>query len=123
MHKGVGSVVHSWSLSGSLIDQDIITVNTLPGKRCQRTVNNQVDVSAKQLLQVFVHAEELQAYGLGMVKDYEYIHIAVLALLAPCIGAEEPSLQDGLRLEVFGYRLLHCLIAHRLYTFVFHLQI
>ena len=40
---------------------------------------------------------------LGLVREYQYINIAVLPLLAAGKGAKEPCLHDGLRLEVLGY--------------------
>ena len=41
-------------------------------------------------------------------------------LLASGVGAEEPSLQDGLRLEVLGYCLLDCLGGHQHTVFVIY---
>ena len=35
------------SLSGSLIDKDFITIDTLAGKGCQRTVCHQIDITTK----------------------------------------------------------------------------
>ena len=45
-----GYEFRSLSLSGSLIDQNFITINTLAGKGCQRTVCHQIDISTKQRL-------------------------------------------------------------------------
>jgi hypothetical protein len=48
----------------------------------------------------------------GHVGHKKYVHVAVGALFAARIGTEEPSLQDGLRLEVLGYLLRHYLCGH-----------
>ena len=48
----------SLSLSGSLINQNFIAINTLTGKRGKRTICNQVYITTKQGFQILIHAEE-----------------------------------------------------------------
>ena len=60
---------------------------------------------------------------LGFVRQNEYVDIGVSSLLAAGKGAKEPSFQDGLRLEVFGYLLCHCLCTHNNKLMVFAAKI
>ena len=50
--------------------------------------------------------------GSASVKSDKYVHVRIISLLSTGKGTEEPSLQDGLGLEVFGYLLCHCLSTH-----------
>ena len=87
-------------------------VNTLTGKRCQRSVYYQVYIATKQFLQVFIHAEELQADRLRVVEDNEDVYIGTFVLLTPGIRTKQPCLQDGLRLEIVGYQSCDVLSCH-----------
>ena len=49
----------------------------------------------------------------GIVGHEKGIYVASRCLFASGEGAEELCFQDGLGLEVVGYRLLHCLGAHK----------
>lgn len=42
-----------------------------------------------------------------MVKHNKYVHIAIRPLLTTGVRTKQPSLQDGLRLEVLSYHLCH----------------
>ena len=53
----------------------------------------------------------------GTVGYKENVDVAGGRFLSSGEGAEEPCLQDGLRLEVVGYGLLHLLGVHKLKMF------
>ena len=100
------------SLIGSLIYQNLVVFNTFSGKGCQCSVNNQVNGPTQHSFQISPHTKELQTDRLSMVKYNQYIDIALESLFPSCEGAEEPCLQDGLRLEILGYLLCYCFSAH-----------
>ena len=102
----------SRSLGCSLIDQDFIAFNTFSGEIGQRSFLHKVDATVEQLLQVVPHAEELQADGLRVVKDDEDVDVAQRCLLAAGKGAEDPCLQDGLRLWTERYLFLTSDVGH-----------
>ena len=47
-----------------------------------------------------------------MVELNQQIYITLGVILASCIGTKNPSLHDGLRLEVINDLLGYCLISH-----------
>ena len=100
------------SLIASLIDKLLISVNTVSSEWGKCSLGYQIYIATQQSPKVFIHPEEAQAYRLTVIQRYKYVHVAVGALFAARIGAEEPSLQDGLRLEVLGYLLRHYLCGH-----------
>ena len=106
----------------SLIDQLLIAFSTINGIGAQGAVFYQIDLTPQQFFQVHIHtAEGEERKGPpSTVWHYQYVDIGVLALLASGVGAEEPSLQDGLRLEVLGYCLLDCLGGHQHTVFVIY---
>jgi len=103
------------SLALSLINQDFITVSCFCGVRTERAFHHQIYIAAQQFLQVHQHAavgEERERLA-GIVWYEKNVDVAPWRFLATGKGAEEPCLQDGLRLEVVGNRLIHCLGAHK----------
>ena len=91
----------------------ICTVN---GKRQQGTFGHQVDRTVQSLFQLNYHSRMFhQAYAGSPVKLHQYVHVALRRLFATGEGAEEPCLQDRLRLEVLGYLLTYLLCCHRWY--------
>ena len=103
------------SLALSLINQYFIAVSTLCGIGTERTFLHQIDITAKQFLQVHQHAamcEEREGLA-GTVRNEKNVDVTPRCLLASGEGAEEPCLQDWLSLEIVGYRLLHHLCTHK----------
>ena len=103
----------SRSLRRSLINQQFVAFYTFAGKRSQRTVNYQVNLTSKKFFQVFIHSKKLQSNRLCVVQDDKNVYIAVFRLFTSGIRPKKPCFQDWLSLEVIGY-----LSCHRLHTHV-----
>ena len=96
------------SLRRSRIYQDFISVGTFTGEGTQALLGDQVDTQLEHVLQVKVHAAKFEKPN-ALLKHYQNIDIGVLALFSSLVGAEDPCLQHGLGLEIFG-----CLAGYRL---------
>ena len=107
------------SLIASLINNFQVTICSSLNGRAKGAFFYEINLATQFLLQFTMHAHiGKQTYGKASVELYQYVHIRVFALLTTCIGAKKPSLQDGLRLEIFGYQLCHCLLAHNLFVYI-----
>ena len=101
------------SLIASLINNFHVTICSSLNGRAKGAFFYEINLATQFLLQFTMHAHiGKQTYGKASVELYQYVHIRVLALLTTCIGAKEPSLQDGLCLEVFSNLFCHSLCTH-----------
>ena len=113
----------SMSLIASLINYFQITISGCLRSGTKGSFFHEIDFAAQLLFKFTMHAEiGKQTYWGGSVELHKYVYVGTLRLLTTGIGAENPSFQNGLRLEIVGYLLCHSLCTHTLPLTLYHLH-